>query len=111
MHKIGRKYTVTLTSPLWAISWASIALSQRWEVVMAGRLLSGFCAGLTIPSAQIYVSETCDVRVRGVLGSLPSMSMSIGILMTFIMGKYLQWDTLAWVCCGISGNIKRSVSI
>jgi MFS family permease len=106
MHKIGRKYTVLLTSPIWAVSWTAIALSQRFEVVIAGRLLSGFAAGLTIPSAQIFVSECSSAQIRGVLGSLPSMSMSIGILVTFIMGKYWPWDTLAWICCTFTGNLQ-----
>ena len=65
-------------------------------------MLSGFGAGLTIPSAQIYVSECCDPKIRGVLGSLPSFSMSSGILITYIAGSYLHWQTLGWMCCGIT---------
>lgn len=56
MHFIGRKYTILCASPIWVISWAIIANATNWHYLMAGRMLSGFCAGLTLPSAQIYVS-------------------------------------------------------
>lgn len=56
MHYIGRKFTVMLTSPIAATSWGLIATAQRWEFLLAGRLLSGVCAGICLPSAQIYVN-------------------------------------------------------
>ncbi|XP_055594970.1 facilitated trehalose transporter Tret1-like [Uranotaenia lowii] len=102
MHKIGRKYTVLLTSPVWATAWVLIATAETWQVMLVARMLSGFGAGLTLPSAQIYVSECSDPKIRGVIGSLPSLSMSAGILVTYVLGKYIEWRPLAWVCCGIS---------
>ena len=65
-------------------------------------MLSGFGAGLTIPSAQIYVSECCDPKIRGVLGTLPSLSMSTGILITYILGTCFNWQILGKICCGIA---------
>ncbi|EDS41795.1 sugar transporter [Culex quinquefasciatus] len=102
MHKIGRKYTVMLTSPVWVTSWILIATADHWKVLLMARMLSGFGAGLTLPSAQIYVSECSDPKIRGVIGSLPSLSMSAGILVMYVLGKYLEWRILAWVCCGIA---------
>lgn len=55
MHYIGRKYTVLLTSPIWTVSWAVIANANNWETLVLGRFVSGIGAGLTLPSAQIYV--------------------------------------------------------
>lgn len=100
MHKIGRKYTVLLTSPVWATAWFLIATAENWKIMLLARMLSGFGAGLTLPSAQIYVSECSDPKIRGVIGSLPSLSMSAGILVTYVLGKYCEWRMLAWVCCG-----------
>ncbi|XP_055538358.1 facilitated trehalose transporter Tret1-2 homolog [Wyeomyia smithii] len=100
MHKIGRKYTVLLTSPVWVTAWIMIATAEDWKMLLIARMLSGFGAGLTLPSAQIYVSECSDPKIRGVIGSLPALSMSVGILVTYILGKYIEWRMLAWVCCG-----------
>lgn len=104
MHKIGRKYTVMLTSPIWAAAWVLIATAEDWKVLLIARMLSGFGAGLTLPSAQIYVSECSDPKIRGVIGSLPSLSMSAGILVIYVLGKYVEWRTLAWICCSVAGE-------
>lgn len=104
MHKIGRKYTVMLTSPVWVTAWILIATAEDWKVLLIARMLSGFGAGLTLPSAQIYVSECSDPKIRGVIGSLPSLSMSAGILVIYVLGKYVEWRTLAWICCSVAGE-------
>lgn len=56
MHYIGRKYTILTAAPIWAISWIMIANATNWQYLVAGRMLSGFCVGLSLPSAQIYAS-------------------------------------------------------
>ncbi|XP_058460214.1 facilitated trehalose transporter Tret1-like isoform X2 [Malaya genurostris] len=109
MHKIGRKYTVMLTSPVWVAAWILIATAEDWKILLLARMLSGFGAGLTLPSAQIYVSECSDPKIRGVIGSLPALSMSLGILVTYVLGKYLEWRILAWVCCGVASFLLLAV--
>ncbi|XP_058117297.1 facilitated trehalose transporter Tret1-2 homolog [Anopheles ziemanni] len=102
MHRIGRKYTVLIASPLWAIAWILIATATDWRVLFVARMLSGFGAGLSLPAAQVYVSECSDPKIRGVIGSLPALAMSFGILVMYIMGKFFDWRLLAWICCGMA---------
>ncbi|XP_052903126.1 facilitated trehalose transporter Tret1-2 homolog [Anopheles moucheti] len=102
MHRIGRKYTVLIASPLWAASWVLIATADDWRVLFVARMLSGFGAGLSLPAAQVYVSECSDPKIRGVIGSLPALAMSFGILVMYIMGKFFHWRLLAWICCGMA---------
>lgn len=64
--------------------------------------MMGFCAGLALPAAQVYVSECSDPAIRGVIGSFPGLAMSLGILITYVMGTFLDWNRLAWACSGIS---------
>lgn len=99
MQKLGRKYTVMISSPLWITAWILIATSSYWHTIMLGRFLSGFSVGITLPSAQIYVSECCDPKTRGVVGSFPSVSMSLGILLSYCSGKFVPWNHLAWISC------------
>lgn len=56
LHYLGRKYTIIIASPLATIGWILIATATRYEVVIAARFLNGFCVGLCLPSAQVYVS-------------------------------------------------------
>ena len=55
MHFLGRKWTVLITSPIAATAWGLIATAQQWQLLVTGRVLSGMCAGICLPSAQIYV--------------------------------------------------------
>lgn len=56
LHYIGRKYTIVIASPLATIGWILTATATRYEVIIASRFLNGFCVGLCLPSAQVYVS-------------------------------------------------------
>uniref|UniRef100_A0A182Q0V3 Major facilitator superfamily (MFS) profile domain-containing protein n=1 Tax=Anopheles farauti TaxID=69004 RepID=A0A182Q0V3_9DIPT len=102
MHRIGRKYTVLIASPLWVAAWVLIATADDWRVLFVARMLSGFGVGLSLPAAQVYVSECSDPKIRGVIGSLPALAMSFGILMMYVMGKFFHWRLLAWICCGMA---------
>lgn len=57
LHFIGRKYTIVIASPLAFVGWVMIATATRYEVVILARFINGFCVGLCLPSAQVYVSE------------------------------------------------------
>lgn len=48
------------------------------------------------------IGESCDPAIRGILGSLPSILMSLGILCAYIIGSVARWDTLALFCSGMT---------
>lgn len=102
MNKFGRKFTVMFSSPVWITGWILIALSRHWSTLILGRLLTGISAGTSLPSAQIYVSECSNPKIRGVIGSFPSVAMSLGILFSYVFGKFVAWNILAWISCGFN---------
>lgn len=55
LHFIGRKRTICIASPLATFAWILIATAVRYEVIIAARFMTGFCVGLCLPSAQVYV--------------------------------------------------------
>ncbi|XP_055320158.1 facilitated trehalose transporter Tret1-like [Sitodiplosis mosellana] len=102
LNYLGRRYTIIAASPLATIGWILIATATRYEVVIAARFLNGFCVGLCLPSAQVYIGESVDPKIRGILGSLPSIFMSLAILIAYIIGSLVKWDILAWYCTVMS---------
>lgn len=50
------------------------------------------------------MTECTDPKIRGVIGSFPSISMSSGVLTAYIFGTFFTWDNLAWTCCGVASN-------
>lgn len=55
LRSIGRKYTIIIASPLATIGWMLIATANHYWVIIGARFLNGFCAGLCLPAAQVYV--------------------------------------------------------
>lgn len=124
LRSVGRKYTIVMASPVATIAWMLIATATRYEVIIAARFLTGFCAGFCLPAAQVYVcnyyfvslvtffgklkllfqiGESVDPKIRGILGSMPSIFMSLAILISYVLGSLVKWDTLAWFCSLMTG--------
>ncbi|XP_049804060.1 facilitated trehalose transporter Tret1-2 homolog isoform X1 [Schistocerca nitens] len=98
LQRLGRKRTLMISAPLFVAFWVLLAFSQNYAMLFSARILTGFCAGISIPSAQVYVNESAHARVRGVLGSLPALFMSGGILLAYVLGAWLPWQALAGAC-------------
>ncbi|XP_026315677.1 facilitated trehalose transporter Tret1-like isoform X2 [Hyposmocoma kahamanoa] len=96
MQKAGRRRTLMLTAPLWAAAWLILGFAKIFPVVLLGRIMSGLCVGFILAPVQVYVSECCDPEIRGRLGSLPTLAMSLGIVLSYVAGNWLMWRYLAF---------------
>lgn len=75
-----------------------MACSGNLDSVVAlliGRFLTGYCCGLVSLTAPVYIAETCDPDKRGFFGSGFQLSVTLGIVITYVIGKYLNWADLA----------------
>ncbi|CAG2175007.1 unnamed protein product [Oppiella nova] len=95
---IGRKGTLIMTSVPFVLGWLLMAYAGRLESassLLIGRLITGFCCGLVSLTAPVYIAETADPSARGFLGSGFQLSICVGVLISFIAGKYVSWAYLA----------------
>ncbi len=46
----------------------------------------------------LQVAECSAPEVRGFLGSFPAMFMAFGISATYLVGAFVKWDILSYVC-------------
>lgn len=94
----GRKGTLIFTTLPFVGGWVLIAYSGNFEsliTLMIGRFLTGFCCGLISLTAPCYIAETSDPAKRGFFGSGFQLTVTIGISLTYLIGKYLVWADLA----------------
>jgi len=94
---IGRKTTILLTGIPFLVSFLLIAFAVNIGMVYAGRCIAGFCTGIITLALPVYLGETIQSEVRGILGLLPTSVGNLGILVCFFAGKYLDWSKLALV--------------
>ncbi|XP_074597054.1 facilitated trehalose transporter Tret1-like [Brevipalpus obovatus] len=97
--KLGRKGTLMFISIPFILGWLIIAYAQSVGVLFTGRALTGFCLGVVSIASPLYISETAPASQRGLLGSGFQLFLTIGILISYILGKYVFWTWLAIYSC------------
>lgn len=101
-ERFGRKTSMLRLFPVFFVGWLIIGLADSMETLVAGRLLVGYCVGILAPIVPIYLSETSDPLLRGILLTAITLTLSIGILACHAMGTWLHWRTTAYVCSAVS---------
>lgn len=97
-ESFGRKGALIFTTLPFVSGWLLMAYSGNLgslTTLMIGRFLTGFCCGLISLTAPCYIGETCDPAKRGFFGSGFQLTVSLGIVITYIIGKYFVWADLA----------------
>ena len=102
MAKLGRRYAHKVLCTFLILGWLCIGLAVNTKYLLIGRVLTGFCVGLSGPSASVYIGEISETKYRGVLLSGISLSISLGILFIHVLGTFLHWKLTAIICVVIS---------
>ncbi|XP_072282436.1 solute carrier family 2, facilitated glucose transporter member 5 [Pyxicephalus adspersus] len=100
VYKIGRKGTLLLNnifSIVPAILMGTSVLAKSFEVIIASRLVIGICAGLSSNVVPMYLGEMSPKNLRGGIGVMPQLLITIGILMAQIFGiRFILGNTNGW---------------
>ena len=99
MEKLGRRMTHIVTTPLYFLAWFIVTISPNMITLIIGRLLCGLCMGLLGPACPVYIAETTNPRLRGILLGCISVAASAGNLLAHAAGTWLHWR-LASLFCG-----------
>lgn len=94
------------------------AVGRQKIFLLIGRSLAGLMNGAITPASQIYVdivyhvifflfkfkfpfvhqiSECSSSRIRGFLSSFTASALAFGILISFIIGTFVEWWVMAYL--------------
>lgn len=62
--------------------------------LIIARVLSGLAAGGCFNIVPMYIKEISRDNIRGILGTLPTLSQTLGIFFAYIIGAYLDYFTM-----------------
>nr|KAF6508078.1 solute carrier family 2 member 5 [Rousettus aegyptiacus] len=108
VNKLGRKGTLLLNnifSIVPAILMGCSEVAKSFEMIILSRLLVGICAGLSSNVVPMYLGELAPKNLRGALGVVPQLFITVGILVAQIFGlRNLLANEEGWtILLGVTG--------
>lgn len=92
---IGRKGALIVAAIPSIVGWLAIAVTKNALLLYAGRLLTGFGMGAISFTVPVYIAEIAPKHLRGALGTLNQLSITIGIMLAYLFGLFVSWRLLA----------------
>uniref|UniRef100_A0A0D3GAY5 Major facilitator superfamily (MFS) profile domain-containing protein n=1 Tax=Oryza barthii TaxID=65489 RepID=A0A0D3GAY5_9ORYZ len=92
---IGRKGSLIIAAVPNIIGWLAISFAKDASFLYMGRLLEGFGVGVISYTVPVYIAEISHQNTRGALGSVNQLSVTIGILLAYLLGMFVPWRLLA----------------
>uniref|UniRef100_A0A8D9AD07 Facilitated trehalose transporter Tret1 n=1 Tax=Cacopsylla melanoneura TaxID=428564 RepID=A0A8D9AD07_9HEMI len=100
--KFGRKVT-GYVSIMPNISCYILMLStENQTVFMMARFLGGFSNSAVASNTPMYIGEISEIHLRGKLASLYMLFANIGVLFVYVMGSFVSFRALNWMCLSVS---------
>ncbi|XP_037043722.1 facilitated trehalose transporter Tret1-2 homolog [Bradysia coprophila] len=98
IYWIGRKWSLLLlTLPLLA-GWALILFAKTALMIIFGRVVLGIAVGGTFVIAPVYIGEIAQSEIRGTLGTMFQLLVTIGILFVYTLGAFVDVKSLTFIC-------------
>nr|XP_045597901.1 facilitated trehalose transporter Tret1-like [Procambarus clarkii] len=95
---LGRRKTILASCPFLFAGWIIIALASNLGFVLTGRALCGLSTAFLFSAVQVYCSEIPEGGIRGRLGAVPSLFVTLGVVLTYVAGACFSWRTSCYIC-------------
>ncbi|KAB1214567.1 Sugar transporter ERD6-like 6 [Morella rubra] len=92
---IGRKGSLMIAAIPNIIGWLAISFAKDSSFLYMGRLLEGFGVGIISYTVPVYIAEISPQNMRGCLGSVNQLAVTIGIMLAYLLGLFVNWRVLA----------------
>lgn len=97
--KIGRKPTLIIITIPYIVSAFILAFAKNIYLYYFARILGGAALGATFTIVPVYVSEISENDIRGILGAMMNIFVTVGILVSFAIGPF---TSVTWYCISCS---------
>jgi MHS family citrate/tricarballylate:H+ symporter-like MFS transporter len=94
VDRLGRRKGLLVTLAIMAVGTVIIAVTPTYAaigvaapvIVVAGRLLQGFSAGVELGGVSVYLAEIATPTTRGLVTSFQSASQQVAVLVAALIG-------------------------
>ncbi|XP_043477246.1 uncharacterized protein LOC122508161 [Leptopilina heterotoma] len=97
VHKCGRKATMIFSVLPSIFGWIIIAFAvSPWQLYIS-RIICGIASGTSYSTTPAYLGEISPPNVRGILGSMLTVSAKFGMLLEYCIGPFVTVKNLALI--------------
>ncbi|CAK1589851.1 unnamed protein product [Parnassius mnemosyne] len=91
----GRRRVLSLAAAPCSVSWLLTVVATSVRMMCITAFLGGFCCSILTMLSQVYISEISVPDIRGCLSAVLKIVGHLGVLFSFTIGAYLDWQQLA----------------
>ncbi len=102
---IGRRDIIMGTAALFVLGSFATGLTYSPESFMVGRLVIGIALGAISLAVPLYIAEIAPPRLRGRLVSINQLTITLGILLSYILTHVFASDPEGWRYMIMAGTI------
>ncbi|XP_013875828.1 solute carrier family 2, facilitated glucose transporter member 5 [Austrofundulus limnaeus] len=108
VNKLGRKGTLlfnNIFSIVPAVMMGVSETAESYEIIIVARFIVGICAGLSSNVVPMYLGELSPKNLRGAIGIVPQLFITIGILAAQVLGiRSILGNSTGWtLMLGLTG--------
>ncbi|CAB9496242.1 Facilitated trehalose transporter Tret1 [Seminavis robusta] len=107
-EKHGRRISLSISAVVFILGAAIQSFSPTMAVMWTGRIFSGMGIGMLSMCAPIYIAECSPEHIRGALGTLWQLAITLGIVVASAANLGLQHLDWGWRL-SYGGNISFAI--
>ncbi|KAG0599868.1 hypothetical protein M758_12G184100 [Ceratodon purpureus] len=92
---LGRRRALLLAVIPLLAGWSLIVIGKSAIPLILARTLIGFGGGIISFTVPMYIGEISPKHLRGTLGTMNQLAITIGITLSYICGMFFKWRFLA----------------
>ncbi|KAJ6642108.1 Facilitated trehalose transporter Tret1 [Pseudolycoriella hygida] len=106
----GRVTTISLLALPNFVFWLTVLFANNFTQLVVGRFIGGLSGGLFV-CVPLFVTEIANKEIRGFLGLMGPLIVTVGILMAYICGAFVEYRTVPYCFMGfpVLLNAERSL--
>lgn len=107
--RLGRKKINIIASLVFVLGSIIVAVAPTVTVLIGGRLLLGLAIGIVASTVPLYIAELAPKESRGTLVTFFQLAITLGILLSYVVGYFFESDPDGWRSMFWAGFIPAAI--
>ncbi|CAH0597651.1 unnamed protein product [Chrysodeixis includens] len=98
----GRRPCLFVSAILSLVGFIMMALAKSLAMIYSARVVSGLGGSVIFIITLVYIGEIASTNIRGILLTLTGFFSTVGMLLIYAVGPYVQYSVVNWIAVALS---------